>query len=358
MAPRSPRRLAVTLACAALAAVFVLGFAPASALAQGDPYEGEDPSAAPPPPAKSGKASIAVLDFNYQQVLRNKKVRIVRGPHSTELTAEESEKILQGETNLLTDKFITTLVKSNKFKVVEREALQKVMDEQMLSDSGAVDPSRYIELGKLIGADYLLMGSISLHDLNEGFRQIPGTNHYTRILKAQMICDIKIVNSTTGRIVAAENARAVKELKQRVKANSQTLDIPAELTDDVHRQLITALVQKVLDTIYPAKVMAFTGGVLTFNRGEGTGVGVGQRVAVYMQGEEMIDPDTGEVLGSEEIKLCEATIIQVLPKFSKAKVSGAVADVPNGSIVRTIAHAAPDTGRRGGSRGGGLPGDD
>jgi hypothetical protein len=77
---------------------------------------------------------------------------------------------------------------------------------------------------------------------------------------------------------------------------------------------------RVLDVLYPAKVIAKTGDQVTINRGDGGGVEAGQTWNVYALGEEMIDPDTGISLGREEVKIGSEKITDVQPLFSRARV--------------------------------------
>ena len=59
------------------------------------------------------------------------------------------------------DVFVTELVKSGKFRVIEREQLEALMQEKNLTLSGDVDPKTAIKLGKLIGVNYLLTGAVT-----------------------------------------------------------------------------------------------------------------------------------------------------------------------------------------------------
>src|SRR5580765_6049708 len=58
------------------------------------------------------------------------------------------------------DVFVTELVKSGKFRVGEREQLEAVMQEKHLPLSGDVDPKAAVKIGKLLGVNYLLPGSV------------------------------------------------------------------------------------------------------------------------------------------------------------------------------------------------------
>jgi TolB-like protein len=72
---------------------------------------------------------------------------------------------LQGQvTNFgryLSEELITRLYDSNKFKVVERQLLNKVIAEQKLSLTGVVDPDTAKRLGSVLGVDAIVSGTIA-----------------------------------------------------------------------------------------------------------------------------------------------------------------------------------------------------
>jgi hypothetical protein len=59
---------------------------------------------------------------------------------------------------------------------------------------------------------------------------------------------------------------------------------------------------------------------VTVNRGDGGGVAVGDTFNVFALGAELIDPDTKESLGREEVKVGTVKISQVNPKTSTADI--------------------------------------
>jgi hypothetical protein len=98
----------------------------------------------------------------------------------------------------------------------------------------------------------------------------------------------------------------------------------AEVTDSLIRTVIKESADwaatQVADVIFPVKVIAKSDKTVTVNRGEGTGVAVDQVWRVFAVGKELIDPDTQEVLGKEEVEVGKVRITDVLPKLSKATV--------------------------------------
>lgn len=61
----------------------------------------------------------------------------------------------------LAEELITRLFTSKKFEVIERQLLNKVLEEHKLSLSGLVDPSSARELGRLLGVDAIVSGTIT-----------------------------------------------------------------------------------------------------------------------------------------------------------------------------------------------------
>jgi hypothetical protein len=101
----------------------------------------------------------------------------------------------------------------------------------------------------------------------------------------------------------------------------------------VSRSLAEKIAVHVADVIFPAKVISRRETQVMINRGEGAGVVVGDIFNAYAQGEEVKDPDTGEVLGREEVKVGKVKITEVDPKFSKADVIEDTGVGP-GSVLR------------------------
>lgn len=311
-----------------LTAATLVAFLAAPALAQDTPpppppQQPEQPAA----PAGPKKASLAVMPFTFTaEVLEQKgdEIRLA---------------VKQFETSALTNKFITALVNTRKFDIVERQRVDDLISEMQMSESGLMNPARAAKAGQMIGADYFLMGELSVFTVNVTWRQIPNTSKLNRTIVAQIIVDMRIVDTRTSKVVAADKGEARWEVRTMHDAQVTTV-FPAEMIDTLQRQLCDSLTIKTIDGVYPIKIIGFSGGVVSLNRGQGGGLDVGQVLDVFSEGEEMVDPDTGESLGSEEIKIGTIRVSEVLPRFSKAvPLDGNVA-LPNGAICRKVAQAA------------------
>lgn len=61
----------------------------------------------------------------------------------------------------LAEELVTRLGDLEKFKVIERQLLTKIIAEQKLSLTGVVDPSSAKQLGKILGVDAIVAGSVT-----------------------------------------------------------------------------------------------------------------------------------------------------------------------------------------------------
>jgi len=102
------------------------------------------------------------------------------------------------------DVFVTELVKSGKFRVVDREQLEAMMQEKHLTQSGDIDPKTAMKLGKLLGVNYLLTGAVTEYgntDVHGGGGGVSaGKRKFVAALNARLI------NASTGEVLWADEA--------------------------------------------------------------------------------------------------------------------------------------------------------
>jgi len=58
----------------------------------------------------------------------------------------------------IADLLITDLATSPRMRIVERERVQKLLEEQSLTKAGSIDQSTAVKLGKILGAQYMVTG--------------------------------------------------------------------------------------------------------------------------------------------------------------------------------------------------------
>jgi len=104
----------------------------------------------------------------------------------------------------LADMLTNELAGTGKFKMVEREKLAAVLDEQDLADSGRVSKKTGAQIGKLTGAKYIVTGSLSAFESDVkgtgGGVSFRGISVGGKKEDAYLAVDLRVIDTTTGEI--------------------------------------------------------------------------------------------------------------------------------------------------------------
>lgn len=240
------------------------------------------------------------------------------------------------DTRAFQDMLNTALIKTMKFDVIERARLDEILKEQGLSsETGLVDGG--VELGGVQGVDYLLYGSITQLGVDDKGIGLGG-KFAMGSKKTTMAVDIKIVDAQTGRSLIADSVEEEVSAGRAIQLEGfQQSSSDGDSLGDVMRLTADSVVKVIVSAIYPVKVISVSSsGVITLNYGKGL-IEDGAYFDVFATGEELIDPDTGEVLGSEEELIGRIVVNSVQAKFSKAEVVDGNASIfEAGSICRPV----------------------
>lgn len=108
----------------------------------------------------------------------------------------------------LAEELITRLFQTKKFKVIERQLLNKIISEQKLSLTGMVDPTSAKQLGKVLGVDAVASGTIT--DLAQSLR-----------------VNARLISTETGEIFAVASTEVFKdESVMKLMAAGTTVSMP------------------------------------------------------------------------------------------------------------------------------------
>lgn len=104
----------------------------------------------------------------------------------------------------LADMLTNELQATGKFKLVEREKLAAVMDEQDLADSGRIKKGTGAKIGKLTGAQYIITGSLSSYEEDVqgtgGGLSFRGISVGGKKESAYLAVDLRVIDTTTGEV--------------------------------------------------------------------------------------------------------------------------------------------------------------
>ncbi|HHT9146706.1 MAG: CsgG/HfaB family protein [Candidatus Brocadiaceae bacterium] len=229
------------------------------------------------------------------------------------------DRVLQSMNGQLIDRINAT----RKFQVVARSDLDDILKEQDFASSGNVDlnDKSAAQQFKIAGVKYLVVTTVDdFQDYNE-VATFQGTGRSATKRVIRLSCVGKIYDSTTGKLLESTNFQiSNKDVSENKTYSVRDSNLNEDLLVAIAREMSVKIANRVTDVIFPPKVLSKRDKQITINRGDGTDIAVGQIWNVFALGEELIDPDTKESLGREEILIGKVKIIGVLPKTSTAEI--------------------------------------
>ena len=231
-------------------------------------------------------------------------------------------------TESMNNQLIDRMHNTRKFKVIARSDLDAVMKEADFAQGGVVDTMSpgAAQAFQIAGVKYLVVTTVDDFQDYEETLELKVLNKIVKKRIMRFSAVTKLYDTTTGALLESANiqlgpgdrdyeqVRALSESNNNVTANGSLNDY---LLVSTARLMADRVANRIIDVLYPARVIAKTGKQVTINRGDGLNIAEGQVWGVFALGEELIDPATGESLGQEEVEVGSVRIVGVTPKFSR-----------------------------------------
>ncbi len=249
---------------------------------------------------------------------------------------------------LFTDSVISKLVQSRRFKVIDRQEVDQLLDEQTAQ---AIAENRDLPsaMGTLKGCDYLVLGALQNFSQEETSIKLPNSSRVMTVLDGYAEGNMRIVDVRSGDII--ESRKISVKQQQEIQAGEERLT--AALADAFASRVVANL----LNAIYPIKIAAVApDGSIYINRGADGELRTGATLEVFRQGQKIIDPDTGVELGSMDSSVGTLQLSKVEDNRSIGRmVSG---NMPQGGDLLKLINNGQDTAAPAGAvrTGGALPG--
>jgi curli biogenesis system outer membrane secretion channel CsgG len=143
------------------------------------------------------------------------------------------------------DLMITDLASGTKVRVVDRERLQNLLDEQKLAQSGAVDGATAIKVGKLVGACYSIYGSF-IRDQKTGDNVITvhtTSNETGQIQNAQKITSkgddmMKLIADASAAFIKSMDVKACGSASSRSASAAPAQQSGVPVTKDAGKPAV------------------------------------------------------------------------------------------------------------------------
>ncbi len=287
------------------------------------------------------KKLVAVLDFDYGTVRS-----AVQAYFGTD------QDVGKGISLLLEEK----LVNDGKYRVIDRNTLDKILKEQNFSNSDRADPASAAKIGRILGVSALIVGSITQFGRDDKHLGVGGGGYGLgkfglggigkKDSKAVVAVTAKLVDVNTAEILAVVTGTGQSQrggfaigggggggsggggggvdMGSSNFANTILGEAVHAAVDNTGQQLD----DKAQSLPAPAKVQVsglvadVTGNTLVLNVGSKAGVKVGDQLAISRKVKDVKDPSTGAVIKTITSELGTATVTEVDEGSSTATYNG------------------------------------
>lgn len=239
----------------------------------------------------------------------------------------------RGLDQFITDSLVAELSKNEKFKVIDRVNLGAVLNEQGLSKTGIVAKDSTVQMGRIIGTNYMVTGTILDARIQNPERKSKNKP------KVNVTVFWQIIDTTSGTVVFADTLVGSANNSQSIDKNGKKVwsissgDYMNAVRDAVEK-ICNSLDEKLNVPSVDAHIAGIDGNMIYLDVGENKKVIPGQVFVVYQEGQSIRHPITGEVLGVQRKAICQITIGNVDRKMASGTVrSGDIYDIRIGDMA-------------------------
>ena len=226
----------------------------------------------------------------------------------------------------IADMIVEELVKDGTYSVIERTRLDAILAEQDFSNSDRADPLSAAAIGRILGVDAIVIGSVTQFGMEREGRSVGGLGRLTRGLvnrvgqqrgKAAVQLTARMVNTDTAEVLASGEGEGMSDRSGLLLAagggtplgwaslsmtsSSYRETILGEATEAAVGQLSEQLARsadRITARVVPVSglVADVDGATLVLNVGSAAGVKVGDTLRILRVTRTVTDPATGAVL--------------------------------------------------------------
>ncbi|MBI5473513.1 MAG: hypothetical protein HY961_14310 [Ignavibacteriae bacterium] len=191
----------------------------------------------------------------------------------------------EGYIDAATDRMILQLVNLRRFKVIERWKMDELLKEQELQVSGIVDEKAAVEIGRVAGADAIILGNIT-------------------VFGSTTSVSARVIDTQSSEVIIAKSDRGERRNLEDVEKLVETVAI------NIYNEL--PLVEGEVITKDPKTMYVDIGSEKRIRKGS-------KCVAFRVVG-DFVHPKTGKFLQKQVVRLGELQVVEVMEKVSAVKV--------------------------------------
>jgi curli biogenesis system outer membrane secretion channel CsgG len=257
----------------------------------------------------------------------------------------------------LTEMLTSVLVKTGRFTVLERAAMQQLEQEQGVAAAGKTTAETGARQGALLGAQALITGDItgfaydksSLGGSVSGV--VRGLSVASEMVSAEVIIDLRLVDASTGEVLYAAKgegkASAVGVAADLVRddreygADAMQSTPLGQASRQAIQKGVVAILLGMPKVRWSGRIIDVRNGVVYVNAAAADGMRPGLELDVFAPQEALVDPETGKRLGAPEELVGTIVVESVKEAFSTARIVTQGIVPVRGQVVRFREEAKP-----------------
>ncbi|WP_158506176.1 CsgG/HfaB family protein [Synechocystis sp. PCC 7509] len=298
----------------------------------------------PAPAILSAQSTAEVIIAQAQKPIERKRIAVLDFDFaSTSGTGFYYDWLGIGPAKGVSDLLTNALVKDGTYIVLERSKVEEILKEQNFGASGRVDASTAAQIGKILGADAVIIGTITQFNVEQsrsglnlgGF--LGGLGGGKEKNKAIVQVNSRLVSTTTGEILAVAEGEGKADKSgggirfRGISGDTSTNNVDSLLSAAAESaiakmsgELVTAnnklaTLPSVVPTV-SAIVADITGNLITINKGSESGFRSGMNLSIERVVKQVKDPQTGKVLRSITSPIGRVELIEVSNGYATGKI--------------------------------------
>ena len=273
-------------------------------------------------------AGVILCSLNFCEAAK----KIVAVMPLENVSGYSEEKIAE----IMTEQLIVAIHSSGSYTVVERAQMGAVLREQGFQNI-AVDPSQAVELGKLSGAHYTMVGKVTMAVVENnptasavaqlsdifGLGDI-GTmaGQYVNKYKGKIALEFRFVDNKTGEIIMAQTVEGNKSGSSVTDAFNNACKHAAE-------NFI-----KTLDSVNPfrARIAEINGSDIYIDQGAESGLRKGETLLVVREGSPIVV--NGKIVAVKQNEIGKIKVVEVNSDYAVCRAQENSTGIHKGDVVK------------------------
>lgn len=304
--------------------------------------------------ASTGKKRVAIIDFEYGTVRT-----AVAGVFGTDVDVGKG----------ICDLLVKHLVKDGSYTLVERRMLDKILSEQNFSNSDRANPATAAKIGKILGLDAIIVGSITQFGQETNQAKIGGAGGgfggfgiggvSRKKSKAIVSIDARMIDTETAEILAVADGKgeSKRESTSLIGGGGNWRGFGAggvdfsssNFQETIIGEAVKAATEQLSANVIAGKdkiqghvpegleglVAAVEGDIIVINIGAKVGLKVGDELSLERVTREIKDPGTGQVLRKLSTRIAVIELTEVDAGSAVGKVVAGGNRIKVGDLAKT-----------------------